>query len=92
MPTSRIGLNATAAQASKMQIRSPAGEVRKYGAWQERPEDSAKAIRAIGTDALSLYLRKLTRTNERIKSEIWRAARAVGFKGFLFQEVHPERE
>jgi hypothetical protein len=74
-----------------MLMRSPSGAVRKYGDWTERPEASAKAIRGIGTNALTFYLGKLTRRYGPLERTIDKVARAVGYHAFLFADVYPER-
>jgi hypothetical protein len=89
--TSGTGFSARVMQSDRMLLRSPSGAVRTYGGWMEKPEASAKAIRAIGTNALAFYLWKLTRHIGPIESKIHKVARAVGFQDFLFADVSPER-
>jgi hypothetical protein len=81
----------TVGQSRHMLMRSPSGAVRKYGDWTETPEASARAIRDIGTNALTFYLGKLTRNSGVIEQTIAKAARAVGYRGFLFADAYPER-
>jgi hypothetical protein len=87
-----VGSNATVVQFSTLVSISASRAVKTYGGFLERPEASATAIRAMGTNALEFYLSKLTRHYGSIKSRVDRAARIVGFKGFLFESISPERE
>jgi hypothetical protein len=58
----------------------------------ETPKDSANAIRRIGSSASAFYVRKLRRHIGAAEIRFTRVARAVGFHGFLFEDVEPERE
>lgn len=95
LPMTRIdgvGFNATVIQSDHLILRSPSGDVRRYGGWMEKPEGSAKAIRVIGTNALPFYLRKLARQAGPIESKTWEVARAAGFRGFLgYEKIEWER-
>ena len=70
---------------SRETMRSPSGAVWRYGSWLETPAASANAIRGIGTDALTFYLRKLGRDVGSREGQIAIAARRVGFEDFLFR-------
>jgi len=82
----------TVGQSRHLLARSPSGEVKRYGAWMETPEASAKAISFIGTNALAFCLWKLTRHIGPLESKIQKIERAVGFHSFLFLDVSVERE
>jgi hypothetical protein len=88
---SGAGFNAGVGQFGRMLIRSPSGAIRRYGDWIETPEASAKAIGGIGTNALGFYLQKLTRHNGPIENSILKVAHALGYHGFLVDDVDPER-
>jgi len=66
--------------------------VKKYGDWLETPEASAKAIRGVGTNALTFYLRKLRRHDSPTEDKVYQIARSAGYRGFLWLEhIEPER-
>ena len=80
-------------QGDRMQRRGwRSGTFWEYGSWKEKPEASAKAIRAMGTNAVAFSLHKLTRQNYPIESKIERLAFGVGLHGLLFEDTTPERE
>ncbi len=66
--------------------------VQEYGSWVEEPAASAKAIRAVGTNGLRLYLSKLSRQERPVRSRLQEAAFALGLRRFLFANVSAERE
>ena len=66
--------------------------MQEYGAWLERPEDSAEAIRAVGTNGLRLYFSKLSRQERSVQKQKQKAAFALGLRRFLFANVSAERE
>ena len=68
------------------------GTVQEYGPWVEKPAASAKAIRAVGTNGLRLYLSKLSRQERPVGSRLQAAAFALGLRRFLFANVSAERE
>jgi hypothetical protein len=65
-----VGSGKTVVQSSTLLALSPSRAVKKYGSWQEQPEVSAAAVRAMGTNALAFYLWKLTRYNGLLKIPI----------------------
>jgi hypothetical protein len=81
--TTIIGADFNVRQYGRVRLQSPSGAVRTYGGWMEGPEASVSAIRAIGTNSLGFYLRKLTRHIGPIESRIYKSARDIGFRGFL---------
>jgi hypothetical protein len=82
----------TACMGDKMRKgHTKSGAVRKYGSWVETPEASAQAIRAMGTNGIAFYFRRLKRQDLPIRKRIQQAAFAVGVRHFLFEDVDAER-
>jgi len=95
LPMTRIDTNgfyATVSLSDRWRCGLASGAVRKWGRWIETPEASANAIHRIGTNAIPFYLRKIRRPIGARETQIMKIARAVGFRGFLFEDVEPERE
>jgi hypothetical protein len=95
LPMTRMGAtgsNPKAMLSDRWRCQAPSGAVRKWGSWLEKPQDSGNAIRGIGSNAFAFYIRKVRRHIGAPEMQIMKVARAVGFHGFLFQDVEPERE
>jgi hypothetical protein len=70
---------------------TPSGAVRMYGSWVEEPQASAQAIRALGSNGIAFYFRRLKRQDLPIRNKIQQAAFRVGVGRFVFEDVDAER-
>jgi hypothetical protein len=81
-----------------MTLRHPSGAVERYGSWLEPPEASAQAIRAMGSNGIAFYMRRLkspappphysqTPMRERIQA----MAYLFGIRHPLFNDIEAER-